>query len=235
VEISLDDVPGRRVCHLITKDFPGPFTQSHAATGISPFGAAIFQVNLYKYFYPAEQRPKGFQYRGISSLGPQAQQGSFALEQAAQHTGEWKRSNDGAAQGRGSRPQVFRQRGLSVWPGSWSRSSLSGRRTPEDAPCDICHSESERIRLEAGRRQGTLRRNLPPRGAKAPNSARSALRKPAHNCQSESQKADRRQYVQDVSDGIGMRIPQRFLSCDPQPHECIPPPDTKPARLSAAG
>ena len=43
VKISVDNAPGR-IRHLISEDFPGPFTQSHSATGIPPFGAAIFQA-----------------------------------------------------------------------------------------------------------------------------------------------------------------------------------------------
>ena len=37
------------------------------------------------HIFCAEQSLKGFQYRGIGGLGQQAQQGSFALEQAAQY------------------------------------------------------------------------------------------------------------------------------------------------------
>ena len=43
VKISVDDAPGR-IRHLISEDFQGSFTQPHAATGIPPFGAVLFQA-----------------------------------------------------------------------------------------------------------------------------------------------------------------------------------------------
>ena len=42
--------------------------------------------------------------------------------------------------------------------------------------------------------------------AKAPSSARSALRMPGRNCQSVSQTADRKQSIRHALDGIGMAI-----------------------------
>ena len=56
-------------------------------------------------------------------------------------------------------------------------------------------------------------------GAKARIAPRSVLRKRGRNCRSESQTADRKQSVRDVSDGIGTGIPQLSRPCERRQHK----------------